>query len=222
MRYSGGTTTVSGGGGSVLSLGGCIISNSNVTISGTPPTSTGLDAGTITLTGPAGSQVLAAFNNPLTNQPLVGTYDSMLSNSFIPAGGGAFTITGSGGKDVGSFTSSMSMGPLFQWTNQSADSTVTRASGIPVTWSGGTSGTYVYIQGSSTSNSATASFVCYAPVAAGSFTVPSYIALGLPAASGGTLGVANSTTPGSFNASGLTAPGVFFGDISYSISATYK
>ncbi|HTB16401.1 MAG TPA: hypothetical protein VK752_32765 [Bryobacteraceae bacterium] len=217
-----GTTTVSGT-GSVLSLGNCYVAGPSNATGTSNTTSTGLDAGTITISGPAGSQALTEFLNPLTNQPIVGTYEMTLANSFIPANGGTFTASGAGGKDVGSFTATVTLGPTLQWTNQTSDATVNRANGIPITWTGGSSSTYVYIAGTSSSStgSATGSFFCYVPASADSFTVPNYIALALPAGTG-SLSVGNVSNPASFTASGLTSPGYFLSEILYGINATYQ
>jgi hypothetical protein len=81
---------------------------------------------------------------------------------------------------------------------------------VTVTWSGGDPDSYVSISGSSSSSAtangandgAAAVFLCYAPVGAGQFTVPSYVLLGMPAGMG-TLNVINATTPAPFAAFGL-------------------
>lgn len=214
------TTTSASAPTSILSLGSCFISLPG-SVAGSLPTITGLDAGTLTVTGPAGSQTLSELKNPLTNA-LTGDYSMQVANSFLPATGGSFTFTGSGGADVGAFSASVSLGNVISWTNMSSISTVARASGQSVTWSGGTPNSYVYISGTSSSSSgASATFVCYAPVSAGQLTVPNYILLALPPGTG-TLGVANSATPASFTASGLTAAGVADASVSFAINATYQ
>src|SRR5262249_12151931 len=77
-------------------------------------TLTGLDAGTLSLTGPAGARALP----PL--QGFLGTYLDVFPSGYLPAAGGSFTFTGSGGKDVGPFTVNMNFPPLLVWTNRSA------------------------------------------------------------------------------------------------------
>jgi hypothetical protein len=187
-----------------------------------PPSITGLDAGTITITGPIGPQTLV----PQTNTPsaLMGLYSVQLANSFLPPTGGAFTFTGSGGKQVGAFSTSISLTNPLNWTNMSAINSVTRANGLNITWTGGVPNTYVAITGSSLlSNSAVgASFTCYAPVGAGQFTVPSYVLLALPASASGGLAVNNGAAPGSFTASGLTAAGIVNAEVSFAISPAYQ
>jgi uncharacterized protein (TIGR03437 family) len=211
-------TTSSG----ITSLGSCAVSTSSTTISiGTIPTIVGLDAGNITVTGPTGTQPLATEAIPTQTGPS-GLYFSQLANSFLPATGGSFTFTGSGGKDVGAFTATISIGNVLNWTNQSSLSSVTRTNGVTLNWTGGSSNSYVYIQGTSSSNSASASFLCYAPASAGQFTVPSYVLLALPPSTNGTLGIANGATPTSFTASGLTNPGIGIIAVSYGITASYN
>jgi uncharacterized protein (TIGR03437 family) len=196
----------------LTSVGSCNI-NSTV-VGGTAPTITGLDAGTITVTGPTGTQTLS------TIPQAAGLYDAQLPAGFIPASGGSYTFKGSGGAQVGSFSASVAYTNPLTWTNSSADTSVNRANGVNLTWSGGASGSIVYIGGTSSSSSVSSSFTCYAPVSAGAFTVPSYVLLALPAGTG-TLGITNEANPVSFTASGLDT-GILFGGVTFSINATYN
>ncbi len=202
-------------GGSV-SLGGCIVSQT-LTSTGTTATTTALDAGTINVTGPAGSATLMGIPQ------LPGYYEAQLASNFIPTSGGSFSFQGGGGKDVGSFTAPVVFSnPILMWTNQSAAATVTRSAGLPITWTGGSSGTFVAITGnsSSTSPAASGSFTCFAPTSAGQFTVPSYVLAALPAGNGG-LNVASNSNYQSFSASGLDF-GIAYGFVAYDINSTYK
>jgi uncharacterized protein (TIGR03437 family) len=199
---------------SITSLGSCTMTTSSTSGTIGTTTTTGLDAGTLSVTGPTGSQ-------PLSTIPQApGTYLAQLPTGFIPAVGGSFTFTGTGGKDVGAFNVSLSYTNPLVWTNASSITSVNRSSGQQVTWTGGAPGSFVFIDGSSSSTTATAAFVCYAPASAGQFTVPSYVLLGLPSGSG-SLGLENITTPVSFNASGLDFASAFAGTAS-SISPTYN
>jgi hypothetical protein len=213
--------SVSGVSNSPVSLGSCYVTvgGGNISSSGS---STGLDAGTITVNGPAGSMTLTENTYPMQTG-VSGSYGGQIANSFLPATGGTYTWTGSGGKDVGPFTTTASIGNLVSWTNMSSISSVTRASGQLVTWSGGSSSSFVYVGGTSasTSGSASATFVCYAPASAGQLTVPSYVLLALPSGTG-SLGVSNSGTPGTFTASGLTGPGSAIIGVSSSINTKYN
>jgi uncharacterized protein (TIGR03437 family) len=193
-----------------ISLGGCMVSQ---TLGSSNTTQTFLDAGSLTVTNPSGT--VAA----LTTQPVLpGYYSSLLPAGFISASGGTFTFKGAGGANVGAFTANLPMPtPLLSWTNASAAATVTRSAGLPVTWSGGAAGTYVSISGTSSSGSQTGSFTCIVPVAAGQFTVPTYVLGALPAGSGSVTitNISNAT----FQATGLDL-GWALGEVSYATSGT--
>ena len=88
------------------------------------------------------------------------------------------------------------------WTNQNSITAVDRSQPVTVTWTGGVPGTYVLIGGGSTTISVSASFICYASVEAGRFTVPPYVLLAMPAASGG-INLLNQGNPQTFSATGL-------------------
>ena len=197
----------------ITSIGSCTVSTG---LNGGSSTSTGLDAGTISVTGPTGTQTLQSFPQ------IPGGYFAQLPSGFIPASGGSYTFNGTGGSQVGSFTASVSYTNPMVWTNSGSISAVTRAAGQTVNWSGGASGSYVWIVGSSSSGTASASFVCYAPQSALTFTVPSYVLLALPPSSStGSLGLENVTAPVSFSASGLDY-GLAFAGVSSSISPSYN
>jgi uncharacterized protein (TIGR03437 family) len=215
--YNGGTY---GSSGKAVSLGGCVVSQTSGT--GTSnTTTTGLDAGNITVTGPAGSSPLTSYS-----QLAPGSYLAQLTAGFIPASGGTFTFqNGSGGKDVGPFSAQVVFPtPLLTWTNQSAAAIVTRSAGLPIAWSGGSAGTLVYIFGNSSATvggqSVSASFTCYAPQSALQFTVPNYILAALPAGTGDVT-VGNYTTYQSFSATGLDV-GAALGAVTYDINATFN
>ena len=215
VNYNGGTY---GSNGQSVSLGGCVVSQ-NLGTSTTNTTTTGLDAGNITVTGPAGSATLTA----IPQAP--GSYVAQLTAGFIPSSGGTFTFQGAGGTKVGPFNAQVLFpNPLLTWTNQAAAATVSRSSGLPITWSGGASGTLVYIGGSSTATvagqSVTASFTCFAPQSALQFTVPSYITAALPAGTGNVI-VGNYTNYQSFTATGLDV-GAALGFVAYDINANYN
>ncbi len=207
-------TTGSATVGSITSVGSCIVTTSAAGSTGGSDVISGLDAGTITVTGPAGTQTLSTFPQ------IAGMYLAQLPSGFMPASGGSYTFNGSGGSQVGSFNTTVSYTSPLVWTNSSSISSVTRASGQTITWTGGASGSYVFIGGDSSSSTASASFICYAPVSAGSFTVPPYVLLALPVGNGG-LSLENISTPVSFSASGLDY-GIGFAGVGFSISPTYQ
>lgn len=218
QEYSGATFATSGG--SAISIGSCSVTEV-VTVSGTIPKIVGLDAGTISLAGPNGNYTLTELEK--------GIYEAgSLTSPGLPAGaipstGGAFTFNGGGGADVGSFKSTINFpNPILQWTNQSAAATVNIGSGLLVTWTGGTPGSYVIIEGSSsnTTTGATGSYICFAPQSALQFQVPNYVTGALPAGTGSTT-VENSTSFVTFTATGIDY-GVGYGFSSTLVNTTYQ
>ena len=158
-------------GGGLTSIGSCSVRQSIILSNATAEP--GLDAGTITVAGPSGTQPVPK----VASQP--GSYDNpTLPAGFIPSAGGSFVFTGTGGADVGPFTASVSYSNPMIWTNINAISSVSRSQGVTVTWSGGdptvlsrlpeprvTPNPFERVLG--------AGFTCYAQVSAGQFTVPS-------------------------------------------------
>jgi uncharacterized protein (TIGR03437 family) len=212
--YSG---TVYADAAGVVSLGGCVI-NQSATSTAVKRDFTGLDAGSISVTGPSGTTVT------LTAQPsIAGQGFAQLPSGYIPTTGGTFTFNGIGGANVGAFTASVVFpNPVLNWTNQNAAANITRSSGLTVAWTGGSSGTYVSIGGSSqaSSTSPLAGFTCLAPVSAGQFTVPAYILAALPAGSG-SVTVNNNTNYQTFTASGLNY-GAAYGIVGVQVNSTFN
>jgi len=136
----------------------------------------------------------------------IGFYDAQLKAGFIPSSGGSFVFNGSGGTtspSVGSFSVTVDLGaPLFTWTNMATTTSVTRSAGIPVTWEGGQSGTYVEISGDSQGSTIGAGFYCLAKQQDLQFTVPSWVTESLPAGTGSLI-VVNTSNPVSFTATNL-------------------
>lgn len=174
-----------------------------------------LDAGTITLKLPDGT------TKNLTRQS--GIYslsgsDATGSTSplFLPAAGGQFSFTNTGGADVGTISGAqITMPPAIVWTNMSTISTVDRTKDLPVNWdktnpySGyvSISGVSFAVSGADTSNAVVTGFTCIAPYSAGTFTVPSYILLQLVPSTSfqgialpGSLGISLNAAPVKFNA----------------------
>ena len=199
---------------SAFSLGSCFVNE--VVSSAGSGASTGLDAGTINLTGPAGTYGLT--------KEVLGSYGAQLPAGAITSSGGAFTFNnGSGGADVGSFSTTINLpNPLLTWTNQSAGAMVNRAQGVQITWSGGASGSHVIIMGSSTNDVAgvNGSFTCITNQSAFSFTVPGYITGSLPLGTGN-LTVEDAASYGTFKATGLDY-GTSFGFTGTEVNSTYQ
>ena len=196
-----GSCTVTHVTGTSSSLGGGIVN--------------GLDAGTVTFAGPNIS------GSALTEDASTKAYSLSLGTpglSSVTLGAGKYTISGAGGKDVGSFNTSLTLGsPLT--VSGGLPSSVNRSSNLTINWTGGNSSDPVQILGYSgtTSGSGTTAtidateFVCTTTAGPGTFTVPSSILSQLPVAtntgnSTGFLEVTSGPTPTSFTPS-LTAGG---------------
>lgn len=189
----------------------------------------GLNAGAlINMNGPKGAKSLKPI------QSLIGTYGESLATGGIsvpgaPGGGdpdgylvpGNYTFNnGAGGPDVGAFNASFTLPANVNWTNKAAISTVSRANGMTVNWTGGDPNGFVQIYGYSLSevseNAVTGFFICLERASVGTFNVPSAILLALPpspAGGGGLtdlvptgiLGVGSVSNPREFTAPGLDA-----------------
>jgi uncharacterized protein (TIGR03437 family) len=194
----------------ILNLGACTV----YTFTGTsapPPgvyNSTGLDAGS-PLTVTDGDE-----QGHIKESSSTGYYRDIYE---LPAG--SVTFAGPGGNSVGAFNVTFPVGPqnLF-WSNESGISTITRSSGVKVTWTGADPGSTVQITGysiggASTSTAAGAGFTCTADGGAGQFTVPASILQALPASADfsnsilpiatGSLGISSRGAPVPFSATGL-------------------
>jgi len=176
-------------------FGTCLVSNKANPV--TPFTFTGgLDAGTLTLSGPKG-------NTTLTETPGAPTqYLANLGPNYLAPGNYSFSSTG---KDLPAFNIPITIPELATWTNQPA-TTINRSSPLTITWAAGGQDTYVEIDGSSyTDNTGTigATFSCLADANALSFTVPANILEQLPAGSFGELVLATGLIRSNFSAAGL-------------------
>ncbi len=155
-----------------------------------------LDAGSsFSVTGPKGSVSLPVNSGQLSEFNTSGTF-------LVP---GSYTITGTGGADVGSFTATATIPVAPVLVSPVNNGSATRSSGMTVTWTGG-SGDVEFEVASPTDNTNTngATAVCTAPASAGTFTIPPYVLLALPAGNSAGL-VLSSGALGSFTATGLNA-----------------
>ena len=154
----------------------------------TPAAPVAQDAGTVTMKLPDAStkvlsKDLSGFYSYVGNdQP------STASPLFIPAAGGPFSFSNTGGADVGPISgANITMPPAVNWTNMDAISTIVRTDGVTVNWDTGTAFSgFMTIAGNSFQLTSTdgsqaiiTGFTCTAPYSAGTFTVPSYVLLSL-------------------------------------------
>ncbi len=145
-----------------------------------------MDAGPeLLVTGIKGTQALTQIDpagNPGVYLGLLGGA-SPLGGQQLPLflEGSSFSVTGSGGYDIGAFQANLQMGHPLTWTNRSQLNTIYK-SGTTVNWSGGDSSQFVLLAGASTDQNTyeTAGFFCLAPSTAHSFTIPSFALADLP------------------------------------------
>ncbi|MBZ2183671.1 MAG: hypothetical protein K7J46_03095 [Bryobacter sp.] len=191
----------------------------------------GLDAGTaINLNGPKGARTLrrapgvtGSYNETLTTGdllgPILGGGDP---DGYLVAGNYTFN-NGTGGTDVRGFNTSYTLPPNLNWTNRAATTTVNRANGLTVNWTGGDPNGYVQIYGFSpvdnNDNSVRGYFVCTERTSVGTFTVPPAVLLAIPpsppAPTGSSLPPRGSLGVGSISPTReFSAPGIDYGTLS--------
>jgi hypothetical protein len=129
----------------------------------------GLDAGSsLMLTGAAGSLTLKQTNK--------GEYQALFGTSVagpnIPLG--TYTISGTGGKDVGAFSATVTIANHLAISNKSSLAPVSLTQPLTVNWTGGTAGNDILIGGGST-HAPHSYFACAADGGAGTFTIPAFI-----------------------------------------------
>ncbi len=157
-------------------------------IANVPSSGRSLDAGLgLSVTGPKGTRTIPAFTGATGNR-----YSALLGGS-LPVPGppslplfldpGSYTVTGSGGPEVGPFSVTIPVAGSVTWTNEQQLGLIDRSQGATLTWSGGDpSSQALLILGGNVDNQAKAGavFVCLAPLDAGRFTVSPTILGSLP------------------------------------------
>ena len=141
-----------------------------------------LDAGsTLTIDSPEGRKTLSRVSS--------GQYQVLLGLGSTPAQTvpGFYSITGTGGKDIGSFSASINITNSLVWTNKSTIADVDRTNSLTITWSGGPVPGYVLIAGTASSQSASALFTCVEETRKGTFTIPQFVLSALPNTTNGTI-----------------------------------
>jgi uncharacterized protein (TIGR03437 family) len=227
--------------------GGCVVSrftSTNNTV--TAGHSTSFDAGTVTLTGPSGTNLNSQKLTEISNIYL---YTIGTSGGGYPGQGngailaGTYSLTGAGGTDVGPFSTSITIGPPLT-LNSPLPTTVTESAGLTLNWTGGNAPDVVEIDGQSSTTSGTGtnevttttSFVCTTTAGQKTFTVPASILTWLPTitaaqvaadTASGSLEVQSWARPAtSFNTTltkdGSTIPSSFSSTTSISGSALYQ
>ena len=183
-----------------------------------------LDAGPqLTLSGPQAS------NLAVPRQADNSYSDTIYSSGILGHGAsghatltqGAYTLSGTGGADIGPYSVSVTLPGNFVWTNQQTiPSSIPRSSPLKITWTGNAGGLVTIFAAALTQTGGSlltstynaTGFTCLASGSAGSFTVPAYILQQLPAVpsdpTGSTLGTLSVfAVPDPANGQGLfTAP----------------
>ena len=189
---------------------------------------TPFDAGSaLSIVGPSGSKAIAQTSTGIFAATVGGVeLDQILTGTpgppyFLP---GSYTISGSGGSAVGSFSQQFTLPSDVTWTNSSAVTTIDRTKDLTITWTGGAAAANSFVAitglgiaatgplGPSTDSPGNV-FLCVAPASAGTFTVPSIALQALPpstppgakpsAIPTSFLLIGTQTQPVKFNATGL-------------------
>ncbi len=166
-----------------------------------------LDAGAVSVSGPNGTRTLnRSESGGLLSYSL--TLGNATPGNYLDQG--TYTTTGTGGPGVGAFTAQHTLPPELVWTNQSAITSVNRATGVTINWTGGDPSGHVQIQGMSFSGASvesavTAMFTCIAKSTDRTFTVPSWVLLALPASPTVSAGGFSMTIPGTLSVSAASS-----------------
>ena len=210
-------------------FGSCQVHTAGVTYDGREvvPIPTALDAGaSMTLSANPGNSIQVS-------RGLSGFYGGEEpSGSFLFPLNSSTTISATfpGGKDVGAISATTPLGAPLTWTNMNDFATVDRSQPVTFVWSGGSTGKWAIVTGSSyladwISPSVT-TFACLAHAEDGTFTVPAYVLAALPPSPASfpvpsTLSLQYATVPLPFTATGIKL-GVIQGTILASKQVTYK
>ena len=152
--------------------------------------STLLHAGNeLTFVAPSGTRVPMPLIDPNSTSPL---YAALLgggiplittTNTPLVLNSGRVTVTGPGGRQVGSFSVSADLLPQPTWSNRDQMTTINRSTGVTFQWSGGDSASQAAILFGASfdqARKAGAGFLCTAPIGAGSFRVPPSVLSNMP------------------------------------------
>jgi len=129
-----------------------------------------LDAGTVTVSGP---NLPSGTNIPVSHTKMGPSYDYRAATGTTLAFGGTYTITGSGGTQIGPFSASATLPKSFTWTNFDAITSINRANGVTVNWTGSGFDTVgIGVTGQSLTTSETVTVSCLVAASLGTFSIP--------------------------------------------------
>ena len=171
-------------------FGSCIVLDETYAAGGKDPAAPDsfLDAGaSLPVSGPGLPANTVLGKIALANGPIY---------SFTPAAGalvdgGTYTLTGSGGADVGPFSVSSTLPTSFSATNLASITTIDRSQPLTITWTGtGFDEIIIVVQGEilSATTTHTVTVSCAAPASSGTFSVPTAALAYLPAVVSGSAG----------------------------------
>ena len=131
---------------------------------------TSLDAGTVTVSGPNLTSGTTVTKGSTQTGPV---YDLKPAGGATLAYGGTYTITGTGGTQVGPFTASATLPQSFAVTNLDAITAINRANGLTINWSGtGFDTVVIGVTGQSLTSNELVTMSCVVPANSGTFSVP--------------------------------------------------
>lgn len=147
------------------------------------PTARMLDAGpAFSLTGPRGKRALTSVVPGFRIGYLGGAITGNLFTNTLFLDPGAYTLSGSGGGDVGGFQASLNVPQPLTWTNRDQITAVLRSQPLTISWTGGTDQLVGIVGfGEDLPTNASTSFVCVAQPGATSVTISPYVLTNLPA-----------------------------------------
>jgi hypothetical protein len=226
---------------SVIQSGSCqVIHMTSSGTSASTGSSTYLDAGVVTINGPSGSSLtnlaLTKTSNSYSLTNIEGLGVPILGQTSFQLPAGSYTLNGTGGNDVGSFNTSLTLASALSVTG-GLPSTVVRSSPLTINWTGGNASDMVEIIGLSSISTGTGSsavtnsteFLCVTTAGAGTFTVPASILTQLPATTAsntGVLEVASGNNTATFSATlkadGSSIPSTFGSYIGVGSLPTYQ
>lgn len=139
----------------------------------------GLDAGSsLSLIGAAGPMSLT----PAAKGAYYSEFPISIMGSDVPLG--SYTLSGTGGADIGPFSVTTTVSASLAFTNKSQLAQIDRTQPLVVSWTGGAAGQYVLIGGYSQGTYAPlppqittgpARFICTEAVSKGTFTIPAFV-----------------------------------------------
>ena len=193
---------------SLTTIAGCQVFK--YTFSGTTVTVGGaksLDAGTVTLTGPSGSNLTSQklTEDSSNDYSYIINLTGQTSNGTILAG--TYSLTGSGGTAVGPFNTSITIGPPLVLSSP-LPTTVTESAGFTLNWTGGNTSDVVNITGATSTSTGTGAnkvytatgFICTTTAGQKTYTVPPAVLTQLVPATSGSLDVSSGVGSVNFSA----------------------